>query len=488
MRVEKKSLGQLAPLAKGGLGEVFRVGGYHLPGDPSDLAYKEFTSHVTEQANSAKAAVAFRDGLSAFDQADLDAHTAWPRALVEEPRGHVIGLLMPLIPADFFCPMTDPATGALERKPLEMTWLASGAQQRTATGLQLRNVDKLERLMLLGELIWAIARLHKHAWVFGDLSLRNAVFALDPPRVLVLDCDGAAPLSDPNRHQANTPYWFPPEITSGAQQLQDASTDVYKLGLAILRCMTPGKGANTAKDSATAAGVLDAEGATLIARVLNTDRGQRPSAKDLYDYFYRVVSAIVRPPEITAAQIRHPFRLRGQDVRIDWQISNALTVTVITGRQRLTFTLTQRPDGCAFKPDESGPVEIEVMNRFGTIRRGLGDMTLYDLPPFKVDYGFLPTPQVPRLPALPMAALDRVIAGAPLARMPEIPAVPKLDTFGLVHSLMQSATLPVPLPQLGAAVAQASAAVSAALQAQANQVGSSVRTAYLASQGQPGNP
>jgi hypothetical protein len=87
-----------------------------------------------------------------------------------------------------------------------------------------------------------------------------------------------------------------------------------------------------------------------------------------------------------------------------------------------------------------------------------------------------------------MAALDKVIAAAPLARMPDIPAVPSLDTFGLVQSLMQSATLTVPLPQLGAAVAQASAAVTAALQAQANQVGANVRTAYLASQGHPGNP
>jgi len=129
-----------------------------------------------------------------------------------------------------------------------------------------------------------------------------------------------------------------------------------------------------------------------------------------------------------------------------------------------------------------------VANRFGNLRVELGDVTLYDLPPFKVDYGFLPTPQVPRLPALPMAVLAQMIAAAPAVRMPEIPAVPDLDTFGLVQSLMQSAALTVPLPQLGAAVAQASAAATAALQAQANQIGTSVRTAYLASQGHPGNP
>ena len=94
-----------------------------------------------------------------------------------------------------------------------MTWLAAGAKQRAAVQLHLRNVDRLERLILLGQLIHAIGRLHKLGWVFGDVSLRNAVFALDPPRVLLLDCDGAASLSNPARQQPNTPFWFPPEIS-----------------------------------------------------------------------------------------------------------------------------------------------------------------------------------------------------------------------------------------------------------------------------------
>ena len=485
MRVEKRSLGPLTPLNKGGLGEVFRVGGYHLPGDLADLAYKEFTSRVAEQAKSAAAAVAYRAGLSPAEQADLDSHAAWPRALVEQPSGTVVGLLMPLVPPAFFRRMADPDSGALEDKPLEMGWLAASAQQRAAAQVQLRDVDKLERLILLGQLIWAIGRLHKLGWVYGDLSLKNAVFALDPPRVLLLDCDGAAPLSDHARQQANTPHWFPPEITSRAQRLQDDRTDVYKLGLAILRCMTPGKGATTATSPVGVTGALDAEGARLIARALGTDPGQRPTARELYDYFYRVVSASVRPPEVIAARLRHPFRVRGMDVWIDWQIKNAGTVTVITGRQRIQVDLTQKPHGCAFRPAESGPVAIEVANRFGTLRVDLGEVTLYELPPFLVDFDVLPTPQVPRLPALSIKALDQVITGAPVVRLPEIPAVPDLDTFGLVQSFMQSATLTAPLPQFGAAVAQASAAVTAALQAQANQVAASVRTQYLASQGHP---
>ena len=489
MRVEKSSLQPLTQLSKGGFGVVFLVGGYHLPGDPADLVYKEFTQEAALQAKCAAAAVAYREGLSPFDQADLDSHAAWPRALVEEPRGTVTGLLMPLIPKDFFCRMEDPDTGSLKDRPLEMTWLAAGAKQRAAVQLNLQDVPRLERLILLGKLVYAIGRLHKHGWVFGDVSLRNAVFAVNPPRVMLLDCDGAAALSDKARRQATTPFWDPPECPPrGTQRLQDDRTDIYKLGLAILRCLTPGKGATTATDPAGLSGVLDPAGVTLIGQALSVDPVQRPPARELYDYFYRVVSANVQPPEVLVARLRHAFRLRGQDVRIDWQINNATAVTVIAGRQRLQFSLAQRPDGCVFQPAESGPVAIEVKNRFGTIRVELGDVTLYDLPPFKVDYGFLPTPQLPRLPALPMTALDKVISGAPMVQLPDIPAVPSLDTFGLVQSLMQSAALTVQLPPLGAAFAQASATVTAALQAQANQVGTNVQAAYLASQRHPGNP
>ena len=245
--IQKADLGSLTLLAEGAFGEVYRVPEYRLPGDPMELAYKEFTQEQAVRAKSAAAAVAYRAGLSPAEQADLDSRAVWPRMLVEEPRDTVKGLLMPLIPAEFFCRLADPLTGVLVDRPLEMTWLASSAGQRAAAQLALREVNKLDRLILLGQLVYAIGRLHKHGWVFGDLALRNAVFALDPPRVLLLDCDGAAPLSDPSRRQATTPYWDPPECPPrGPQRLQDDRTDVYKLGLAILRCMAPGKGAATA--------------------------------------------------------------------------------------------------------------------------------------------------------------------------------------------------------------------------------------------------
>ena len=88
---------------RAGSARSYRVGGYHLPGDPADLAYKEFTSDEAKQAKAAEAAVAFRAGAWRGRPGGSGLHAAWPRALVEEPRGTVTGLLMPLIPDDFFC-------------------------------------------------------------------------------------------------------------------------------------------------------------------------------------------------------------------------------------------------------------------------------------------------------------------------------------------------------------------------------------------------
>ena len=65
---------------------------------------------MAEQARARGNAVAFRDWLGPADRADLDRCTVWPRAVVED-RGTVVGLLMPLIPEDFFFELNDDATG-----------------------------------------------------------------------------------------------------------------------------------------------------------------------------------------------------------------------------------------------------------------------------------------------------------------------------------------------------------------------------------------
>jgi serine/threonine protein kinase len=456
MRVTRSTLGPLSFLAEGAFGKVYRVDRFRLPGDSTALAFKEFTSEQAEQARAASTAVAFRDALNDADRSDLDLYCAWPRALVEDDNGAVAGFLMQLIPPDFFCRRADPASGAIVSTPCQLDWLIASDKQRHVAQLDLREIDDTERLILLARLIYAVGRLHRQGWVFGDLSFNNAVFALDPPRVMLVDCDGAAPLADLTRKQFSTPFWDPPESPNSnpldQRHLLDDVTDVYKLGLAILRCMTPGKWAASDRSVSRLNGELDAEGTTLLDNALSGTRASRPPAKQLYSYFRRIVAARVTPPEVTAARLVTPLRVRGQDARIEWQISNANKITVLAGMaQRFAVDLASYPGGFVFRPDESGPVILEAINRFGTLRVDLGELSLYELPPFSLDLTRLPGPSVPAIAAFTLEPMGAMAESRPRIRVPEMPPVPILEPYDLVDVLTPGPAL-VTLPRFDDAI------------------------------------
>ena len=477
LTVRKADLGKLVPLAQGGFGQVFRVDGFLLPGDPAPLAYKEFTTAHAEQARSATTAVAFRAGLSDEDRGELERCCAWPKALVEDPPGQVCGLLMPLIPAEFFCQQTDPDSGQLTSRPRSLAWLAASTKQRVAAKVDIPEVDRVERLVLLAHLVYAIGRLHRHGWVFGDVSASNAVFSLSPLRLMLIDCDGAAELSNRKRKQYSTPLWDPPECPlepvpgqAGTQDLLDRETDVYKIGLAILRCLTPGKGAASARKPTRVDDELDAAGKALLARALGQNRKDRPVAKDLYSYLRQLVLPMIAVPEVLAARLMSPVVVRGQDARVEWQIKGAAHVLLSSGNStRLSVDLTRHPGGYVFRPDASGPVTLEAGNRFGSVVADLGELVLYELPAFDLDLSKLPWPREPALPPFTVGQLSRVAASRPRAApAPVLPPLPDLRTFGLVKNL--SGAVPgmpaVPVPRLGTAVADAGRAARALLDTQ----------------------
>jgi hypothetical protein len=411
--VPRAELGRLALLDEDAFGRTFRVHEFRLPSDPATLIYKELTLDRVARVRSAREAVAFRAALSQDERAELDRYTAWPRAVVADASGVECGFLMH-IPEEFFSLQEDPDSGQLSARPREMTKLIAPAEQRIAEWDDTREPDLTDRMFLLAQLVYAIGWLHKRGWVFGDLSLSTVLYTLDPPRLMLLDCDGAAAVVDPARRQFSTPFWDPPECRpQGTQRLQDTATDVYKLGLAILRCLTPGKGAASARGASRLAAALDKEGVDLIGRALSADPDERPTAKDMYRYLCRVLSPRTSVPEVTAAKLTTRWAVRGQDTRIEWRISNADTVTISAGgSQVLRVELASHPEGCVFRAEESGPISIAARNRFGTVTMDVGELTLYELPPFKVDFTHLPRPQIPALGALRSETAVRVAAPA----------------------------------------------------------------------------
>ena len=464
-KISEASLGQLEHLGSGGFAEVFAVPDFTLPGDNTPLAYKRFTIEHAHQTRSAQAAVNFRASLGPADRADLDERTTWPRALVNDSAGSVSGLLMPLIPPQFFFQAPD-HLGQMARKPREMSWLVSSAEQRNAAQVDFGEIPRTDRLVMLAQLTYVVGRLHKHGWVFGDLSFSNTVFALDPPRILLLDCDGAAALTDHSRKQSSTPFWDPPECPieeppgGRKQERQDDLTDVYKLGLAILRCLTPGKGASSSRNVKRLGAELDAAGTNLVARSLSEYRNIRPRAKEIYAYLRHTAASRITVPQVTQAWLMTPTRVRGLEARIAWQIDEANDVVVRFGSgQTVTVSLADHPRGYTL-PQHSGSVSIEARNRFGTTRVELGELILYDLPEFKVNLVGLPALHVPEIKPFCPQSLEVTTAGRPRSPVGiEVPPLPALDTAGLVDALSPATKAPV-LPPIGEAVGAASEGVT----------------------------
>jgi hypothetical protein len=478
MPVSRTDLKKLELINAGSFGKVYRVENFLLPGDTAPLAFKEFTTEHDSQAAAATAAVAFRAGLPPVEQAELDKYSAWPRELVEERPDQVCGFLMPLLPKEFFCRLIDPDTGLPVPKPRHMSWLIAGKATLLESRIDLPAVTHEERLFLMAQLAYAVGWLHKRRWVFGDLSFNNVVFAVGPPQIMLIDCDGAAALDDRDRKQYSTPFWVPPEIRIDPQEeLQDPETDTYKTALAILRCLTPWRGASNSSNPVRLKNELDGEGIELITRALEKDPSDRPTTRDLYSYLRRVTLPLVAIPQIVQAKLATPFRLRGQPARIDWQLTGAEDITVLAAdgfREDLKYA--DNPQGYSFKPDESGPVSIAVSNKYGTTRLDLSEVVVYDLPPFRVDLNNLPDPQIPDTEAFSIEPLAVRMTERPGAELvfPETPAIQSPDALGLVPDLETDVPVPVPWPAVNDVIVDVTEEIKDLILAEAGRLADTV--------------
>jgi len=438
MPVRKADLGPLTKISEGGYGIVYRVPSFRLPTAPATpLAYKEFTKDQAEQAETAQRSVLFRELLQPGDRADLDRCAVWPQALVED-KGAVSGLLMPLIPGDFFFELTYAQTGPTTTELRDMKWLNATSKQLAANGLS-AEADFTERLALLAQLVYCVARLHKHGWLFGDISFSNAAYAIDPPRMILLDCDGATSVAQAAlRSAVSTFSWEPPEC----EQLNFASkaTDVYKLGLAVLRCLNPEGAGATIKDANRLDGQLDAAGVALIARALSPDPALRPQAKELYHYLKAAVDARITPPQVLTATLLTPIRPRGSDVRVQFAVQNVTEVTITVGTgtpMRVPVSMHGQPQVHAFPGQVSGRAVLEAANRFGSVRVDLGELEMFEVPQFDLAglAGALPRVQVPAMDSFNSDVLAPALKAVPEIVVPQVPRFPAMATGDLPRKL-----------------------------------------------------
>ena len=467
--IRKHDLGGLDFIAKGGVGNVYRVRGPGPPGQPA-LAYKELLPDLDPatraQALDAMAkSVAFRAALSPDDRHDLDDYTTWPIDLVEDG-GAPCGLVMPLIPAEFFL-HTRPQTGPAKDVVFDLSWLCAKESQAQVQGIDRSGVqDVLVRIALLAQLVYAVGRLHKHGAVYGDLSLKNVALAVGPPRIKLLDCDAAAALNDPSRSQLHSPFFKPPEIIAGTQKLQDDRTDVYKLGLCIIRGLQQGQGISQAKDPTPLAPVLGPQAVGTVARAVG-DRARRPTAKELFECLEDSLLAKAAPPVLRSARLSRTAMLRGQDVEVEWTATGGKEVRIL-GANGLEIALPDSgtaPMRHVVTPRASGEIVVEVGNEHGIAQVVAGTATLYDLPPLRLDLGAFPRPRVPQVPAVMVPSVLSALPAVPAVTTASHPvprlAAPSLEPVAQAVSALRSTLSPI--ERIDGAVVDAARAVRTSL-------------------------
>jgi hypothetical protein len=284
LALARPALGALLPLGGGGQGKIFRLPEFHLAEVPVPLIYKEYRETSGGVAPQGVAnVITLRAAVAREQQPWFDSHLVWPLRLVvddlDAADATVAGIVMRLIPGAFFTELR--LGGETHRVPREARFLFLDRRDAAQRGLDFP--DLAARLLLCQRLAYLIAFLHRNDIVFGDISSRNVLYCLAPtPDVLLVDCDAVRKVgSAPVVAQGHAPDFMPPNPRSP----QSITTDLFKLGLFVIRALSPGAVVTADTAGRTAAGTLDRTGATLVAASVGHDPAARPSALAWYRYF-----------------------------------------------------------------------------------------------------------------------------------------------------------------------------------------------------------
>ena len=393
--VAKTDLGSLASIASGGFGEVFRTG-FRLPGYRGALAYKELKSSLSQDKYSRaveamRQAVQLRDSMSDGDRSDLDEVTVWPLALVEEG-GVVRGCLMPLIHPEFSIELHPLARGRTVLRNRDLVWLCMRSRTTIRAGFSQDQVDEfsglLVRMRILVWLVYSVALLHSHGVVYGDINLRSAVFCLgEHPRSVLTSCDRVARLDDMLRRQANSPFFLAPEceepgrnpFARGRAHFQDTRTDVYKLGLCVVRCLSRGSKATQIKSADHLTGLLSPECLDVIKASLSQDPDQRPTAKQLYQALNDFIVPVIREFRVLDSVVP-----RGGGTMLVWNVSNA-TKAFIHGPNGSVVPVDPLQGQHPVQVHDPTVFTLEICRGSQTVQQDSDLVRVFDVPKFDIE-------------------------------------------------------------------------------------------------------
>lgn len=421
-------LGRIGPkIGAGGQAVVYELPALTLPDVQGPLVYKRYKPGRAPQHGLAKV-VGLRTRLLA-DLAvatRLDAATAWPVRQVVDPGGAVLGLVLPRIPPAFFHDIRLPS-GRVRRSPREVQFLFIPPDRALRGGTA--TPTPVERLTICRDFAETLAFLHRDLDVaFGDINARNAVFRLDArPTVMFVDCDAVRLRGHmPSVPQLNAPDWDPPE---GADVLSQ-STDRYKLGLFVLRCLTPADKSSINRDPAWARGALDAEGLTLLDAAIRGPYDRRPTAEQWFGYLRRALGEALDPPRLVRVDLDRGVVAAGEPVTLSWSAEDADTVELTgVGIEPISVRGSAGSGTIVLYPTRTGPITVAVRNPLGTDSARTGSVAVFDV---AAAFQNLPVP-MPQLAVPRFAPPDLPAIGSALPPFPAgfvVPSAPMVDAAG----------------------------------------------------------
>lgn len=172
------------------------------------------------------------------------------------------------------------------------------------------------------------------------------------------------------------------------------------------------------------------------------------------------------PPDVRGASLTTPYRLRGQDARVECEVANADDIVVeAADGQRIVVPPAGGRTSVAFRPERSGAVTLTARNRFGTVTADLGELELFELPPFEIRDVRLPRPDVPALDPVLLDDAPAVLAERPVATVGSTPvaAVPLPIVAAAVEQAPPPRRALPALPRLDEPVAHTAQAIGAGI-------------------------
>jgi serine/threonine protein kinase len=294
--LKETDLGDLTQIGAGGMAKVFAIPDFFLPECPGRrLVYKKLRPKVRPVPLYGLAALTrVLSELETDHRAAVERSFNWPLRVVVDDGDGAAGVVLPLIPDEYFLDL-HLTSGSIRRRPAEAQYLFCDSGY--CSTMRIPFLDEHARRALCRSLSYALGLLDRADVVYGDLSALNIIFRLTPrPAVMLVDCDairltgGAAALG----RQPHSPDWEPPEALRAKRLrdnteycIQNKPTDRYKLGLAILRILTPGPGCSTNLDPTVARHILPPKLYELLERSLSDNADDRPSARAWYEELTR---------------------------------------------------------------------------------------------------------------------------------------------------------------------------------------------------------